>query len=161
MIRLTEIGRLGKTYGVKGQLRVHSDYDLTDVEFVFLQILGDRVPFKVSSYRDDIIKLEEVDNPEEGSKYSGSTLFLEDFYIAEDGEKSENQWMDYTLRNVKGDVLGSIIRIDEYPSQIMATVADGDASFLMPIVEDFIHDVDVDHKIITVDLPEGLMDLEE
>lgn len=161
MIRLTEIGRLGKTYGVKGQLRVHSDYDLTGVEFVFLQILGDRVPFKVSSYRDDIVKLDEVDNPEEASKYSGSTLFLEDFYIAEDGEYSENQWMDYTVKNVNGDVLGSIIRIDEYPSQIMATVAHGDTTFLMPIVEDFIENIDGDNNIMTVDLPEGLINLEE
>ncbi|MNT82127.1 16S rRNA-processing protein RimM [compost metagenome] len=55
--------------------------------------------------------------------------------------------------------LGEILEVNEYPQQFVATVLYQETEILFPLNEDFIVEIDDEEKILTLDLPEGLLDV--
>jgi 16S rRNA processing protein RimM len=55
--------------------------------------------------------------------------------------------------------LGEITDIHEYPQQLIAAVTYKNCEVLFPLNEEIIRGIDVVKSIVTVDLPEGLLDI--
>ena len=55
--------------------------------------------------------------------------------------------------------LGIITDIHEYPQQLIATVTYKNCEVLFPLNEEVIISIDVVREIVTVDLPDGLLDI--
>ena len=51
------------------------------------------------------------------------------------------------------------MEVNEYPQQFVATVMYKETEILFPLNEDFIVEFDEDEKTLTLDLPEGLLDI--
>ncbi|WP_317169609.1 ribosome maturation factor RimM [Mucilaginibacter humi] len=74
---------------------------------------------------------------------------------------------DFTLYDLEGFTvvdedegeLGQITDIHEYPQQLVAAVTYKGCEVLFPLNEDIIVGIDVVKEILTVDLPEGLLDI--
>ncbi|OOQ60569.1 ribosome maturation factor RimM [Mucilaginibacter pedocola] len=163
------IGTVLKTKGLKGEMQLYMDFE--DVErikitSIFLDIAGKLVPFFVESIKHNqknsaYLYLEDIDTIEKAS-----ALVRKDIYLPNKA-KPKKKREEFTLKDLKGftavDIhegeLGEITAIQEYPQQLIATVTYKDVEVLFPLNESIIQGIDRVKDIVTVDLPEGLLDV--
>ncbi len=169
MLDLIEIGRVHKPHGHRGALRItiETEGDILSQEssFLFLEIMGSRVPYKVQSYKESepgsyIIKLKYIDTPESAADYANSPVFVERERIG--GMVSDHYYpvlTGYRIIGTDNTFTGTIVDIMEYPQQIMAkvSVSGHKSECLIPLVEPWIVHIDHDKRELTMDLPPGLV----
>ena len=163
------IGSILKTKGLKGEMQLYVDFDnLADIDFkmLFIEIGGKLAPFFVESIKyqqknSAYLYLEDVDTIEKAS-----ALVKKDIYLP-NKLKPKKKKSDFTLKDLKGFTavdenegeLGVISDIHEYPQQLIAAVTYKNCEVLFPLNEETITGIDVVKEIVTVDLPEGLLEI--
>jgi len=163
------VGSILKTKGLKGELHIYVDFEgLEKIKFnsVFLDLSGKLVPYFVSSIKylqknAAYLILEDVDTIEKAS-----ALVKKDIYLP-NKLKPKQRKQEFTLLDLKGFTaidenegeLGIITDIHEYPKQLIAAVTYKNCEVLFPLNEDIIKGIDITLQIVTVDLPEGLLDI--
>jgi len=161
-----QIGRLGKTHGVRGEISFLFDddvFDRTDADYLVLRVDGILVPFFMEEYRfrsetSAIMKLEGVDSQERARELTGTDVFFPR-RLAEDDD-SGLSWQAITGYEIvdagSGKKIGRIASIDDTTLNTLFCLDDGR---LIPASEDLIATVDRQARTITMHLPEGLLDL--
>lgn len=162
---LIAIGKIVKPHGIDGGLKValkdaFDGFDLTE-QFVFVNFEGLPVPFWTTSFISngfDQIFLERIESKEKAIPFAGKELFVEQKIIASSSSTSSNPytWVGYFMLDLTSNLKGEIVKLEEYPQQLIATVTIDDQEALIPIHEDFLVAVDDLSRLITVKLPEGL-----
>lgn len=160
-----KIGVIGKTHGVKGELNftfTDDVFDRVDADYLILRIGGILVPFFIDEYRfrsDDraLLILHDIDTNEKAQNLVGTEVFFP--YSLSDKQKDEvisfNDLIGFTI-----DGIGIVTGIDDYTENILFEVKRNDGKqILIPAVEEFVENVDYEKKIIKVQLPEGLVEL--
>ena len=162
-----KIGIIGKAHGVKGELSIQIDddvFDRVDAEYLVLKLDGIFVPFFMEEYRfksDSValVKFEGVDTQERARELTGVEVFFPR-ELAEQDEEAELSYaalVGYTLiDNNSGKPVGTIAYVDEQTINIMFELENGR---LIPASEELIVDVDQKNRTITLDIPEGILDL--
>lgn len=162
-----KIGLIGKAHGVKGELSIQIDddvFDRVDAEYLVLKLDGIFVPFFMEEYRfksDSValVKFEGVDTQERARELTGVEVYFPR-ELAEQDEEAELSYaalVGYTLiDNNSGKPVGTIAYVDEQTINIMFELEDGR---LIPASEELIVDVDQKNRTITLDIPEGILDL--
>jgi len=162
-----KIGVIGKAHGVKGELGIQIDddvFDRVDAEYLVLKLDGIFVPFFMEEYRfksDSValVKFEGVDTQERARELTGVEVYFPR-ELAERDEEAELSYaalVGYTLiDNNSGKPVGTIAYVDEQTINIMFELEDGR---LIPASEELIVDVDQKNRTITLDIPEGILDL--
>lgn len=167
-IELIDIGYTKKPKGIRGYLRieVQDKYidDLNNARALFLDLDGSQVPFLIEKFIIDsqlLIKLDEVDTPQQAELYTSKSAFLErkEIKIASDEEDETHPWIGYQVIDQEEQLRGSIASIEAYPNQLMSFIVNENHSFMMPIHEDTVMNVDENKQIIQINLPEGIEDL--
>ena len=162
-----KIGIIGKAHGVKGELSIQIDddiFDRVDAEYIVLKLDGIFVPFFMEEYRfksDSValVKFEGVDTQERARELTG----VEVYFPRELAEQDENAELSYSalvgytlIDDNSGKPVGTIAYVDEQTINIMFELEDGR---LIPASEELIVDVDQQARTITLDIPEGILDL--
>lgn len=162
-----KIGVIGKAHGIKGELSIQIDddiFDRVDAEYLVLKLDGIFVPFFMEEYRfksDSVVlvKFEGVDTQERARELTG----VEVYFPRELAEQDENAELSYSalvgytlIDNNSGKSVGTIAYVDEQTINIMFELEDGR---LIPASEELIVDVDQKARTITLDIPEGILDL--
>ena len=162
-----KIGIIGKAHGVKGELSIQIDddvFDRVDAEYLVLKLDGIFVPFFMEEYRfksDSValVKFEGVDTQERARELTGVEVYFPR-ELAEQDEEAELSYaalVGYTLiDNNSGNPVGTIAYVDEQTINIMFELEDGR---LIPASEELIVDVDQKNRTITLDIPEGILEL--
>ena len=162
-----KIGLIGKAHGVKGELSIQIDddiFDRVDAEYLVLKLDGIFVPFFMEEYRfksDSValVKFEGVDTQERARELTGVEVYFPR-ELAEQDEETELSYaalVGYTLiDNNSGKPVGTIAYVDEQTINIMFELEDGR---LIPASEELIVDIDQQARTITLDIPEGILDL--
>ena len=163
-------GKISKPYGLRGEVTIimtpsvakHIDIGTP----LFIDLDGQRVPFfieaveKVSSDQ-AIAKLEFIDSVEEAKKVTGCDLYLDpdlDLPYA-DLEDELAGLVGYQVFDLH---LGPLGRLMEYIPGEMNPVWIIDLSgkeLMVPATTAFVKEIDRDHLILHLDLPEGISDL--
>ena len=162
-----KIGVIGKAHGVKGELSIQIDddvFDRVDAEYLVLKLDGIFVPFFMEEYRfksDSValVKFEGVDTQERARELTGVEVYFprELAEQDEDAELSYSALVGYTLiDDNSGKPVGTIAYVDEQTINIMFELEDGR---LIPASEELIVDVDQQARTITLDIPDGILDL--
>lgn len=169
MIRREEvykIGKLGKTHGVKGEISFLFDddvFDRTDADYLILDIDGILVPFFIEEYRfksdaNAIMKLEGVDTQEQARELTGCDVFFPRALAPSDDDAMS--WAEIVgfaiIDAATGHEMGRIASVDDTTLNILFELEDGT---LIPAPEELITDVDRQAKTITIELPNGLLDI--
>lgn len=162
-----KIGKLGKAHGVKGEIQLQFDddvFDRVEAEYLILRLDGIMVPFFMEEYRfksDEValVKFEGIDTQERARELTGTEVFFPRELA--DGDESDElsyaQLVGFTLVNdADSKEVGTIAFIDEQTMNIMFEMEDGT---LIPASEELITDIDTENKKITVDIPQGILDL--
>jgi len=163
------IGSILKTKGLKGELNIYVDFDgLEDVRFntIFVETAGKLVPYFIQSIKylqknAAYLFLEDIDTIEKAA-----LLVKKDIYLP-NKLKPKKKKGEFTLLDLQGFTaidedegeLGMILAVHEYPKQFIAEVQYKNKEILFPLTEGIITGIDVVKEIVTVNLPEGLLDI--
>ena len=169
MIRQEEvykIGKLGKAHGVKGEISFLFDddvFDRTDADYLILDIDGILVPFFIEEYRfktDDnaLMKFEGIDTQERARELTGCEVYFPRVMAEDDDEQlSWAAIVGFELVDANsGKAAGRIASVDDSTMNILFELEDGK---LIPASEELITNVDTKKQQISINLPEGILDL--
>lgn len=165
------LGKIIKSYGFDGTVAVKLekvfDCKIPEMESVFLETEGKLVPFLVSSC--DIvdntlirIRFDGYNSLEKINEFIGCKLFLTSSAKNEDDGTDLNSLQGYQIRTTENNVVGTILEIIENPGQILLNINTSlNKKILIPFHEDFIVRIDNKKRIITMELPEGLTEIND
>lgn len=160
-----KIGKMGKPHGVKGEVSFQFDddiFDRTDADFLILELDGILVPFFIEEYRfrsDSLalMKLEGIDTQERARELTNCEVY---FPREQQGDEENLSWaaiIGFTVVNEKTNTpVGAIAAVDDSTENVLFELED---STLIPASEDLITNIDTKKRTITIDLPEGLLEL--
>jgi 16S rRNA processing protein RimM len=163
------IGSILKTRGLKGELQLYVDFEgLENIKFnaVFVDMAGKLVPYFVQTIKYPqrnvgYLNLEDVDTIEKATALVKKNVYLPNKL------KPKKKKSEFTLKDLLGffaiddneGELGEITEINEYPQQLVASVHYQNREVLFPLNEEIIKGIDVEEKVVYIELPEGLLDI--
>lgn len=174
MIRKEEVYKIGifnKPHGIHGELSftfTDDIFDRVEAEYLICLLDGILVPFFLEEYRfrsdtTALVKLEGVDTAERARMFTNIEVYFPTKH-AEDAEPDELSWdffIGFRMEEIHHGKLGEVTDVDTSTINTLFVVDYKGEELLIPAQEDFIVDIDQKHKVITVDLPEGLLSLED
>ncbi len=161
-----KIGRLGKAHGVKGEISFQFDddiFDRVDADYLILELDGILVPFFLEEYRfrnDTIclVKFCDIDTQQRAMDLTGCDVYFPRALTEEtDDLPSLASLMGYSIVDGStGKTIGRISSIDDQTANILFELEDGR---LIPANDNLIEDIDTTQQQITMNIPEGLLDI--
>lgn len=156
------VGRLLKPHGVKGEMTMQVDNGaLFDTDYIIVPVEGLYVPFFIESHRGksdniDIVKIEDVDSESAAQKLIGAPVYLKIKDLDED--ESFASLEGYSVYD--GDkLIGVITAIDDQTENVLLEVTGEGGTVLIPVVDEWIEDVNDADRVIKMSLPEGLVEV--
>ena len=161
-----QIGKLGKTHGVKGEISFLFDddiFDRVDADYLILKVDGIFVPFFIEEYRfrsdaNAIIKFEDIDTQERARELTGCEVYFpRELADSDDDSISWAAIVGFDIIEAgSGNKIGRIASVDDTTLNILFCLED---ERLIPASEDLITAIDQQARSITMHLPAGLLDL--
>ena len=166
-INLKLIGSTRKAHGKDGfiKLVVEENYipDLLASKFLFVDVNGSRVPFfieKINERPDICIKLEDISDPQQASKFSSKSIYLHenDITSAIDSTDSLDSTglLGFKVIDQEDEHKGMVINVIENPHQLLIEVETENNTFMVPVHQDLIIDLAQDIKTLKIFISEGL-----
>ncbi len=151
---MLKIGKYVNTHGIKGEIRILSDFSRKDLIFIpNFKIYIDNKEYIIKTYRKhknyDMITLEGINNINDIIDLKGSSV-----YINRDDIK---EFIDEDLYDYK------IVYKDKEYKIIDILISKGnkilvlDNNKMIPYVSDFIIKIDTDNKILYMNLPDNML----
>lgn len=161
-----KIGCIGKAHGVKGEVSFMFDddvFDRVDADYLVLELDGILVPFFMEEYRfrsdsTALVKFEDIDTQDRARELTNCDVYFpRQLADDDDDELSWTFLVGFDIVEAStGKKVGTIASIDDSTANILFELEDGR---LIPASEELITDIDKDKKTITINLPEGILDL--
>lgn len=161
-----------KPHGIHGELQFTFNDDIFDrveAEYLVCLLDGIFVPFFIDDYRfrsdsTALVKLEGVDTAERARMFTNVEVYFPTKYVEEEAKPEELTWdffVGFRVEEVHHGYLGEIIEVDNTTINTLFIVNYGDEELLIPAQEDFIVSMDQKHKVIILELPEGLINIDQ
>ena len=175
MIKKEEVYKIGlfnKPHGIHGELQftfTDDIFDRVDCDYLICLLDGIFVPFFIEEYRfrsdsTALVKLEGIDTAERARMFTNVEVYFPVKHAeeAEDGELSWNFFVGFRMEDVRHGELGEVVEVDTTTVNTLFVVEqEGGEELLIPAQEEFIVEINQEKKLITVELPEGLLNLED
>jgi 16S rRNA processing protein RimM len=164
-----KIGYILKPHGLKGQVTVSLDAeapeDLEDMDTIFIEKNNQLIPY----FREEIsisgtkayLKLEDINTPEQAKDISKSALYLPKSSRPKSGrgEFYDDEVIGFEVTDVAEGNLGSVTAITTAgPNKLLTLIYNG-KEVLIPVNSPFIKSINKSKKTISVELPEGFLDI--
>ncbi len=157
------VGKIVNTHGIRGELKVKSSTDFVEERFkkgthLWIAFENQMIDMVVKKYRFHkgyiLVTFEEHENINFVEKYKGCLLYADKNTDLLD--EDEYYISDLIGCKVYQDdkVLGTVTEVQLYDHHDILVV-DGDRKIMIPYVDAFVQDVDIDEKRIDVTLIEG------
>ncbi len=160
---LKEVGYFSKTHGIKGHLVLKSEREFyfEDVNALFVELSGNKAPYFISDIKETntgiTVLLEDVDAIEKAKLLVGKKVFVDSQYLSEE-EEIENL-VGYELIDAAFGSLGEILEVNDSGPQVLVSINYKEKEVILPLVEDFIENINHVSKKIKFKAPEGLINL--
>lgn len=160
------VGRIERTFGVRGEVKVRSLSDvpgrlegLTRVSLLATngQTLETGVTHVRRAGASFIVGLSAFTTPEEAGLWRGGLIRTVRGSVPKlpAGQYYECDLMGLAVQTESGEALGSVKEIWELPGNPLVVVRDGSKEVLIPAVKEFVVDVDLIARTMTVRLIDG------
>jgi 16S rRNA processing protein RimM len=169
------IGLLLKPHGIKGEItmQVDADIDLRELRCIVLDIDGIYVPYFIDSVRPRssesvLVTISDIDTEEKAQELCGKEVYAlradvpnaDDADDADDGGFFLADLVGYNIETNENECIGEIIAYDDSTENVLIVVRSlAGKTIYIPIADEFIDGIDPDKKVVMMDLPEGLIDL--
>ena len=162
------IGSIIRTHGGDGQVIVSiyeiNPDDFENLEYVFLEIQEKFVPFYIESCKikknSAYVYFQDVNSVLKAEKICSYKMYiLREFLISEEDE-IEHETLNCTVFDGETKI-GIVTGIIEYPlNSVLQVTDDKNKEILLPYSHELIIKFDINEKIIIMNLPLGLLDLQ-
>lgn len=165
---LTKIGYIAKSFGFKGELKCTLEVTNIGTElpaFLWLHLEGKPVPFfveKTSIHNNALVlKFEDIETEAQALLLKNTSLYCEEKFFNTYFEKEEslNDLIGFSVSDQNKGNIGIVDSILENSIQATLVLLFEDKEILIPYSEDIILEVNESAKTITIDAPDGLIDL--
>lgn len=164
------VGKIVKKYSFKGELLVKLDTDepeiYEDMESVFVELRNNLVPFFIESsqlHKSELlrVKFEDVDSEADADSLLKCDLYLPLEFLPklEDDKFYFHEVIGFTVEDVNFGTVGIVKSINDSTAQALFEIDRDGIEILIPMNDAFIKEVDKKKKVITVETPEGLIEL--
>jgi 16S rRNA processing protein RimM len=164
-----KIGYILKPHGLKGEVTISVDAEAPEnldvLEAVFIELNQQLVPhfLEAISVRGEkaFVKFEDVNTHEAALAISKSGIFLPKSSRPKSGrgEFYDDEVIGFEVIEVDGNFLGNVTSIEEAgPNKLIAVDHNG-KEVLIPVNSPFITSINKSKKKITVDLPDGFLEI--
>ncbi len=162
------LGKIIDTFSLDGTLKVFSSTNNQKKRYQegnTLILFKDEqsVELHVASYRSsgniDFVKFDELNNPEEATQYIGYEIRV----MKDEKDLDEGYYFYSDLRGCKvlkedKTIIGKVKQVEEFPAQItLRCVSEQGKDFFVPYIKEFILNVDIKNKEITIKYLEGML----
>lgn len=174
---LALIGKVNKTHGIKGELSI-SIFDesvsetLSENSCLIMEMDGIFTPFFVKTVRPRsaealLVTFDGYADQKEVTTWVGKDVYCERSRLPERPEIEDSdcdglyagQLIGFEARDEKDIVIGEIIDIDDSTENVLFVIEGGQNTVYVPVVDEFITEIDTERRIIRLDLPEGLLQI--
>ncbi len=160
------IGTVQKPFGLKGELKIRIQTDFVEERFsvgnqVYINLNGVEVQRKIESVRKHqgslLVKFEGLDSLTEVEHYHRALIQIDQDEM-HDLDQDEYYFIDLIHCEVYVDqnLIGTVKEVMDMPAHPVLRIKTNDTDVLIPFVESFIVNVDLDSKRIDVKMMEGL-----
>ena len=170
---LIAIGHYNKPHGVAGELSATVDVEvevLRGLSCLVSDIDGIFVPFFVNAIRPKsgdtvLLTIDGIENEKEAARLVNRDIYaLKHDYRQESIDADADGYpldffIGFELRDSDGSRVGEITDVDEQTENAIFVVDRDGSEIMVPATDDLIVEFDVDNKLMVMDLPEGLLDL--
>lgn len=168
--QLISIARIARPQGVRGEVIADILTDFPDrfAELTEVALLRDgRVLgiFELEQHRFHkgrvLLKFAGYDDADSAEGLRGASVVIDREELI---ELEEDEYYLFDLEGcevvtIDGQSLGMVVRVNDYGAAPVLMVKNQTREFLIPLTRDICPDVDIDHKKIVVNPPQGLLDL--
>ncbi|MDF2653602.1 MAG: rimM [Bacillota bacterium] len=161
-----KIGQVVNVVGLKGELKVYhySDYKERFEELSEIYLDQRLVKIEGVRYMKDmvILKLAGINDRTEAEKHKGKDLLIEkkDVRVLPEDTYYIFDLIGLSVQDERGAALGTLCDVIQNTSQDLYEVEKQDGKkFMIPAVDEFILKIDMENKVMTVRLIEGLAEL--
>lgn len=163
------LGKITKKHGFKGNLILHLETDepelYQNMESVFIETNGMLVPFFFEtigphSKNKLLVKFEDL-TPEEAEKLVNRSVWLplDTLPELEDDAFYYHEIIGYKVIDGRKGEIGLIKNVNDSGMQALFEIDFDGKQILIPVVDDWILEVNKDEKFIRIETPEGLIEL--
>lgn len=174
MIRREDVYKIGifnKPHGIHGELSftfTDDVFDRVECDYLICLLDGIFVPFFMEEYRfrsdsTALVKLEGVDTAERARMFTNIEVYFPAQHAqdAGPGELSWDFFVGFRVEDVRHGELGEVVEVDTSTVNTLFVIEKAGEELLLPAQEEFIVNIDRMHRVITVNVPEGLLSLDE
>ncbi len=171
---IIEIGVYNKPHGINGEISATFDYDIDiikDINCFITDINGIYVPFFAENLRTKsnstvLLKIEGLDDEVSVKKlvnnkiYTLKSSFQHSHEVSDETEELPlDYFIGFTISEEKEGIIGNILDVDCSTENFLFIVNNHDKQVFIPATDDFIVDIDLDCKTITMCLPMGILEI--
>lgn len=163
------IGKIVGWFGLKGFVKVDvmnkSHTSLTNASKVMVgSVSGTHERYAieevVSRKKNILVKFKGIDDRTSAEKLKGKFVFLQERLLQ---QLSKGRWyvhdvLGCTVISTEGETLGTVNEVYQQSAYDLWEIGNEKRSFLVPVVKEFVKEVDIRQKRITVKLIEGLIE---
>ena len=167
---LVEVGRLIKAHGIKGDLLTQSLTDFPELRFALgakLQLANQQF-LTVTKFAEHsgrlLLHFEEIVDRNSAEQAAGSLLYAEideTELPPEPGKYFDRQLIGLLVSTNDGDVIGKVVDVLHLPAQDVLVMNMHGKEVLIPFVDPIVPIVDLDHNMITINPPVGLLEVSD
>ena len=176
MIKTEEVYKIGvfnKPHGVQGEVSftfTDDIFDRVDCDYLTCRLDGIFVPFFIEEYRfrsdtTALVKLEGVDTAEKARMFTNVEVYFPVKFVEEvDDEHRQLAWeffVGFKVEEIRHGELGLITDVDDSTINTLFVIDHNGKELLVPAQEEFILKMDEKKRLMTVQLPDGLLNLDE
>ncbi len=165
------LGRITRIHGFEGAVAIRLEKAFIDnfpeLESVFIETDGRPVPFFISEWEypgGDILKLKfkGYNSFEKVNEFNGCRVFLTSSQGTDNPVQKTETISGFKVLSADKRVIGTIKNVIQNPGQdLLSILTPENKEILIPLHEDLIIKVNRRSKTITMDLPDGLTDLND
>ncbi len=166
-MKFNEIGKIAQTHGLKGEVKIKTDSDFIDERYkvgatVYYKEKNNYKPLVVKSHRSmlnyELVTFEGIDSIEAITPYLGKMLYGErDKNLLEEGEHFYSDLVGMDVYQ-NGVLKGKVKEVKEFPMYDYLSIVDLDnKEKLVPLLEEFLEEIDEDNNRINLVDMEGLL----
>ena len=172
---LIAIGHYNKPHGVAGEISATVDVDvdvLKALTCLVSEVDGIYVPFFVNACRSKagqtvLLTIDGINNEMEATLLVNADIYAlkRDYTERSIEEDADGYPLDYfigfELKDTQGNSIGEIVAVDEQTENAIFIVNRDENECMVPAADELIVEFDVDDKTMVMDLPQGLLELNE
>jgi 16S rRNA processing protein RimM len=165
----TAIGTIIGTHALKGEVKVYSTTDFQAERYkignlIYIDYQGELLKVKIKDHREhkgnDLLLFEEYPSINDVEKFNKCKIYVHQSQIQalDEDEYYYEELMGCTVLDQAGTVIGNVKDVVNYgASDIIVVEGETKQEWMIPFVNDFIEEVDLDKRTIIISPIEGLL----